>query len=282
MDRRRFLGTISAATLLGNKFARAAGETKSKPQDDRRIPKIGLQLYTVRSLMKKDFEGTLAKVAEMGYQEVEFAGYFDRSPQDIRKILERNHLTAPSAHVDYEVLADKLPGVLGSSKIIGHTYIVCPEVAGNLERSNGWKQAAELFNRVGEASRKAGIQFAFHNHEVEFKKTDGKLPYDILLADTDPNLVKMEMDLFWAIKAGADPLHYFNLYPGRFPMVHVKGMGKNGKMADVSGDGAIDWKGIFAQSGKAGIQHYFVEHDEPKSPLESARNSYEYLKNLRF
>ena len=282
MDRRSFLGTITAATLLRDKLAWAAQDQKNDQKGSRKIEKIGLQLYTVRSEMKKDFAGTLAKVASIGYQEVEFAGYFNQSPQDIRKILDRNNLTAPSAHVDYEVLVEKLPATLDTAKAIGHTYMVCPSIPDNLHRPNGWKKAAETFNHVAEASHKAGIQFAFHNHEVEFKKFDGKVPYDILLAETDPDLVKMEMDLFWTVKGGADPLNYFDRYPGRFPLVHVKGMDKNGKMTDVNGDGAIDWKRIFAQSDKAGIQHYFVEHDEPKSPFDSIKNSYTYLKDLRF
>lgn len=281
MDRRSFLGTITAATLLRSKLAGAVDQ-HAEARDDRKLSNIGLQLYTVRFLMKKDFEGTLTKVAEVGYQEVEFAGYFNHSPQDIRAILDRHGLTAPSAHIDYEVLGDKWPGTLEAAKAIGHTYIVCPSIPDKLHNLDGWKQAAQTFNHAAEASHRAGIQFAFHNHDEVFKKIDGKVPYDVLLAASDPNLVKMEMDLFWIIKGGGDPLHYFDLYPGRFPLVHVKGMDKNGNMADVSGNGAIDWKRIFAQSDKAGIQHYFVEHDEPKAPFDSIRNSYEYLKNLRF
>jgi sugar phosphate isomerase/epimerase len=282
MDRRGFLGTITAATLLRSKFAWTSRDQKDNHRDDRKIEKIGLQLYTVRSAMKNDFEGTLAKVAGIGYQEVEFAGYFNHSPHDVRKILDANGLNAPSAHVDYEVLGEKWPGTLDASRIMGHTYIVCPSIPDNLHRPDGWKRAAEIFNQAAEASHKAGIQFAFHNHEVEFKKFDGKIPYDIVLAETDPNLVKMEMDLFWTVKGGADPLNYFNRYPGRFPLVHVKGMDKNGKMSEVNGNGAIDWKRIFAQSANAGIKHYFVEHDDPNSPFDSIRNSYTYLRDLRF
>lgn len=274
MDRRSFLGAITAATLLHSKLAWIA--------DDRKIEKIGLQLYTVRSEMKKDFEGTLAKVASIGYREVEFAGYFEHSPQDVRKSLDRHGLLAPSAHVDYELLGEKWPGVLNAAKTIGHTYVVCPSIPEKLQRRDGWKQAAKTFNRAAESSRKAGVQFAYHNHDFEFKKFDGTLPYDILLAETDPNLVKMEMDLFWTVKGGADPLNYFDRYPGRFPLVHVKGMDKNGEMSDVSGNGAIGWKRIFSESDKAGIKHYFVEHDEPKSPFDSIKNSFTYLYSLRF
>ena len=276
MDRRRFLGTVTAASLLARRLSWAA--------DGRKIKKIGLQLYTVRRQMKHDLEGTLAKVAEIGYREVEFAGYFDHPAKDIKAMLDRHGLAAPSAHVDYSTLGDKWAQTLADAKTIGHSYIVCPSIPKNVAggHADGWKQAAQALNRAGEASEAAGIQLAFHNHTDEFKPVDGKLPYDILLSETDPNLVKMEMDLFWITKAGFDPLTYFERKPGRFPLVHVKGMDKHGKMTNVSADNSIDWKKIFAQSDRAGIKHYFVEHDEPKSPFDDIRTSFTYLENLRF
>ncbi len=244
--------------------------------------------------MKADFEGTLAKVAAIGYREVEFAGYFDHSPKDVRAILDRLQLTSPSEHVAYAVVQDKWPETLDAAHVVGQTYIVCPWIEESQRKgTDGWKRAAELFNRAGEASHKAGIQFAYHNHTFEFEPSadlGGKVPYDVLLAETDAKLVKMEMDLCWASVAGQDPVSYFERYPGRFPLVHVKDWtkGENGKMSEKDGhmaevgSGSIDWKRLFAQSQKAGIQHYFVEHDEPKSPLESLSNSYKYLQNLRF
>src|SRR2546428_537367 len=130
----------------------------------------------------------------------------------------------------------------------------------------------------------AGIQFGYHNHTFEFVKDQalgGKLPYDVLLAETDPKLVQMEMDLCWITEGGQDPLVYFDRYPGRFPLVHVKDMTKDHQMTEV-GSGAIDWRRIFAQSEKAGMRHYFVEHDEPKAPFDSILTSYEFLRKLRF
>jgi sugar phosphate isomerase/epimerase len=174
------------------------------------------------------------------------------------------------------------PKALDDAHVIGQSFIVCPFIDEKLRSEpDGWKRVGETFNRAGEASKKAGIQFGYHNHNFEFKPQDGKLPYDILLAETDPNLVKMEMDLFWITKGGQDPLKYFDRYPGRFPLVHVKDMKKDGEMTEV-GSGTIDFKRIFAQSDKAGIQHYFVEHDQPKSPLDSSKASFEYLQQLRF
>ena len=292
MNRRTFLGTAAtatAATLLANKFSWAAAEHK--------IDKIGVQLYTVRDQMKADFEGTIAKVASSGYKEVEFAGYFDHTPQQVRAVLDKNGLASPSCHVEYGLLApDKWPAQLESAKVIGQSYIVNPWIPEELRKTDDdWKRAAETFNRAGEESKKAGIQFAYHNHWFEFLPVNGKLPYDTLLKLCDKNLVKMELDLCWITVAGADPLKYFDRYPIRFPLVHVKdvktlpkittgGPQNFGDTVDLTevGSGIIDWKRIFAQSDKAGIKHYIVEHDHPKAPLESIRTSYEYLSKLRW
>lgn len=286
MNRRTFIGTSVAATLVASRPAWSATTHK--------IENLGVQLYTVRDAMKSDFEGTIAKVAAIGYREVEFAGYFDHSPKEVREILDRHHLTSPSEHVPYATVQDKWQETLDAAHIVGQKFIVCPWIEESQRDSmDGWKRAADLFNHAGEASKKAGIQFAYHNHTFEFKSSKalgGKIPYDFLLTQTDPALVKMEMDLCWITVAGSDPLTYFDKYPGRFPLVHVKdwskdehgSMGeKEGQMADV-GSGNIDYKRIFGQSGKAGIRHYFVEHDEPKSPLESLANSYKYLHALNF
>src|SRR6266849_4701210 len=286
MNRRTFLQT-SIATTIASSFSLRAFAAEHK------IDRIGLQLYTVRDAMKTDFEGTISKVAATGYKEVEFAGYFDHPPKDVRAILDKNGLAAPSAHVSYDLVEKKWPETLDDAKIVGHSYVICPWIDENQRKEpTGWKRAADLFNRAGEASQKAGIQFGYHNHSFEFepaKSLGGKMPYDFLLVETDPKLVRMEMDLCWITVGGQDPLTYFERYPGRFPLVHVKdwkgGKGKESeqstKMADV-GSGNIDWKRIFAQSGKAGIRHYFVEHDEPKSAFDSIERSYDYLQRLRF
>jgi sugar phosphate isomerase/epimerase len=291
MDRRTFIGTITAATLLSSRLNWAAVK-------DHKIEKIGVQLYTVREEMKHDFEGTLARVAKIGYREVEFAGLFDHSPRDVKSMLDRNGLTAPSSHVPYKTLGATWPQTLEDAHVLGQSYIVCPSVDEDVRKSpDGWKRVAEAFNRAGEASKKAGIQFAYHNHTLEFVPgTDDKLIYDELLAETDPKLVQMEMDLCWITVGGQDPVKYFQRYPGRFPMVHVKDVRKIPEhkgsqpastdeaylgMTEV-GSGVIDWKRIFANADEAGIKHYFVEHDQPKAPFESITASFEYLHGLRF
>jgi len=303
INRREFLSatltTITAASVLGSRFSFAATQHRAEH--------IGVQLYTVRDAMQQDMDGTLAKVAAIGYKEVELAGftmdggkilYFTHSPEDLKASLDRHGLTAISTHVNYASLSpENFPKVIEVSKMLGHRYIVNPWIDDDIRKQpDGWKQAAATFNRAGEMSKKSGIQFAYHNHWFEWFPVNGKLPYDILLKETDPNLVKMEMDLCWITIAGQDPVKYFNLYPGRFPLVHVKDMKKLPKvtgsgnqdfgdslddMTEV-GSGVIDWKRIFAHADKAGIKYYIVEHDKPKSPFDSIKTSYQYMKALRF
>lgn len=280
MNRRQFVGTLGAAALA-SRFSWAANA--------HRIEKIGLELYTVRDALGKDFEGTLARVAKIGYKEVEFAGMFAKlpdftpAPKHALEVLKANGLTAPATHVPYTALSPaNWPKVIEASEIVGNKYIVNPSIDRELAKTaDGWKKAAETFNRAGKESMRSGIHLGYHNHVEEFKPVDGKLPYDILLTECDPKLVVMEMDLGWAHKAAADPLAYFAKYPGRFPLVHVKDFDKDGDMTEV-GKGVIDWKAIFAKADLGGIKHYFVEHDDPKDPFASAQTSYEYLEKLRF
>jgi sugar phosphate isomerase/epimerase len=292
INRRTFIGTagtVTAATLLTSKLGWAAEHRLSDNT-------IGVQLYTVRDLMKNDFEGTIAKVAQAGYKNVEFAGYFGRTGAQVRAVLDKNGLKAPSTHVQYDELDEKFPSVIETSKTIGLEYVVCPWIPEEMRKSPDiWKQAAEKFNKCGEQCKNAGLQFAYHNHWFEFLPTNGMLPYDELLKMCDANLVKMEMDLCWIIVAGGDPGKYFNEYPGRFPLVHVKdvktlpkvsqgGSQNFGDTVDLTevGSGVINWKKIFSHSEKAGIKYYIVEHDHPKQPLESIKTSYEYLSKLTF
>jgi len=296
MNRRTFISTSIAAAFAASRPSWAAAVTH-------KIDKIGIQLYTLRDAMKTDFEGTIGKVAATGYKEVEFAGYFDHSPRDVRAILDKNGLAAPSCHVGYDVVEKKWPETLDAAHIVGHHYVICPWIDEKQRvEPDGWKRAADLFNRAGEASQKAGIQFGYHNHSFEFQPAEslgGKLPYDFFLAELDAKLVTMELDLCWITVAGKDPLVYFDKFPGRFPLVHVKdfvldpnvtssfsgatgpSVKFKGRLADV-GQGSIDWKRIFAQSEKAGIKHYFVENDEPKSAFDDIKISYNYLRNLQF
>ena len=166
MDRRTFLGTMAAAAL-----ASRGGSAAS-------IQQIGMQLYTVRTDLEKDFAGTIAKVAAIGYKEVEFAGYFNHTPTQVKETLTASGLTSPSAHIDYATLGpDKLPAALDAAHTIGHTFLVNPWIDESIRSQPGsWQRIAETYNRAGEACAKAGIQFAYHNHNFEFAPVDGKLP----------------------------------------------------------------------------------------------------------
>lgn len=293
MNRRTFIGTTGAAAVISSTSPLLWG---TPPAHE--IKALGVQLYTVRAEMKQDFEGTVAGIAKIGYKEVEFAGYFGKTPQETRAIIDKNGLTSPSSHIPMTDLEGKTQEVIEGAHVIGQKFLVCPYLDAKSRTADGYKKLAESCNKVGEAAHKAGIQFCYHNHSFEFEKVEGldKLPLDYLLTSTDPKFVKLELDLCWITVAGQDPLAFFNKYPGRIPLVHVKDWVKEGATQDGNigavghkvdghmtnvGSGSIDFKKIFAQSGKAGIQHYFVENDDAKS-LDDPKASYEYLSKLKF
>jgi sugar phosphate isomerase/epimerase len=285
LDRRTFVGSVAAAAIP--LLAPGRFPFRTAPA---RIQRVGLQLYTVRDLLAKDFAGTLAAVARIGYREVEFAGYFDHPPAQVRSLLQQNGLVAPSAHVSFEALESDWDATLHTASLVGHQYLVCPWIPEERRRTLAeWRAVAQIINRAAASAHAAGIQFAYHNHAYEFAPLEGQRPYDVLLADTDPSLVRLELDLFWITFAGGDPLVYFERYPARFPLVHVKDMlakptpdvAAERVMTDV-GKGTIDWRGIFSHAREAGIEHYFVEYDNPPDALTSIRASFEYLRALEF
>ncbi|MBI1966858.1 MAG: sugar phosphate isomerase/epimerase [Gemmatimonadetes bacterium] len=243
-----------------------------------------MQLYTLRQAMARDVEATLAQVAVIGFTQVEFAGYFGKTPAQMRAILDRHGLAAPSAHIPIEMLSRNWATVLEEAHDLGHRYLCVAWIPAEMRRTvDDYKRVAELFSRAGEESHAHGIRFAYHNHDFELAPLEGRVPLDVLLEETDPAHVWFELDLYWITKGGGDPLAYFNRYPNRFPLVHVKDSAgpPDHRMVDV-GQGTIDWKRIFARRDQAGIRHYFVEHDEPQDPFASIRASYQYLRRLRF
>ncbi|MFQ5675496.1 MAG: sugar phosphate isomerase/epimerase family protein [bacterium] len=287
MQRRDFLrlsagmaiGSISLVDLACGRTE--SDQTPSISSGSKKLKRIGVQLYTVRTLMKDDFEGTIAKVAQLGYEEVEFAGYYDRKPSDVRKLLDELELAAPATHIGLQELQENLDQIIDASAIIGHKFIVCPWLPEDQRTMDGYKSLAEFLNTAGEACKKAGMRLAYHNHSFEFETIDEQVPYDILLNETDPDLMDMEIDLFWIRHAGKDPLAYFANYPGRFKLCHVKDMKSSGEMTSV-GNGVIDFAAIFAKSEQAGLDHFFIEHDQPDDPLDSISKGIRYLENLTF
>lgn len=273
--RRDFLGALAAAAASGfPTHARAA-----------RLGKIGIQLYTVRGDLEKDLEGTLAQVAAVGFAEVEIFDLYGRSPKDVAAALARHGLASPSMHVSLPRIETDFGKTLDAAGELGVRWVVCgwldPEVRGSLD---DYKRHIATFNRAGAEARKAALQFGYHNHDFEFAPLSGTVPYDLLLETTDPGLVLMEMDLYWITKGGRDPLEYFRKYPGRFPLVHVKDMDRTpAKGFTEVGKGIVDFRRVFAQAELGGIRHYYYEQDETPGPaIESAKESYDYLRKLEF
>ncbi|MET4107228.1 sugar phosphate isomerase/epimerase [Hymenobacter sp. UYP22] len=259
---------------------------------------IGLQLYTVRDAMQQDPAAALARIAKLGYNSVEGATYtgnqkfYGMEPAAFAKVLKQNGLIMPSSHYllgEQENNGQATQGTIlhGWDKAVddaaqvGIKYMVCAYLLdserGDLDH---YKLLAERLNKAGERCKKAGIQMAYHNHDFEFAAQNGKLPYDILLKETDKNLVQMELDLYWATKAGHDPVELFKKNPGRFPLWHVKDMDKTPQHSFTEvGNGSIDFKRIFAQAKVAGMRYFFVEQDQtPGSPFDSIQQSITHIK----
>ncbi|HEY2825933.1 MAG TPA: sugar phosphate isomerase/epimerase [Gemmatimonadales bacterium] len=277
MNRRTFVGSLGA---VGVGLASRRSLLSLTPPAT--LDAIGVQLYTVRTAMRQDFDGTLARVAAIGYTKVEFAGYFNRTPEQVKAALAAHRLVAPSTHMQPDVLEKNWEETIAAAHTMGHQYITMAWIDESRRKTiDDWHRIADLFNRSAETAKKAGMGFAYHNHNYEFVPLDGQLPYDILTANTDPQTVNLEIDLYWIASKGIDPLTYIKRYPGRVRMLHAKDMDAAGKMVDV-GSGTFDFKRVFAARREAGLEHVFVEHDEPADAFQSITNSYNYLKGLEF
>jgi sugar phosphate isomerase/epimerase len=278
-DRRTFLSNLGAAALVTS-YSRALTGVFASRAD--KLKRIGMELYTVRSLTAKDLAGTLAQLAKIGYKEVEFAGYFNHPAAEIRSMLDQDGITAPAVHVAITDIENQGDKTFADAKTIGHQWIVVASLPrGQRETADDWKQVAARFNAAGEKVKAAGFRFAFHNHNDVFKKVGGELPIDILMRETDPSLVGYEMDVYWVVNGGGNPVELLQRYPGRFKLLHLKdSMGApDHKMADV-GAGTIDFKAILSHA--KGIDNYFVERDDPTDPMASAMASFNYLSRLEF
>ena len=278
--RRTFLATIGAAavaTACGHSGAAMA----ANPGGRRRLKAVGIQLYTLRRPAAADLAGTLSQLAKIGYKEIEFAGFYNHPATEVRDILKANGLTAPSTHIALNVIQDTPAKLFEESHIVGHEWITVPSLSGRRETVDDWKRTADQFNKAAAQVKAGGFRFAFHNHNAELKPVGGQTPLEILIGATDPSLVSFEMDIYWVVNGGGDPVALLDKYPSRFRMLHVKdSMGPpDHKMADV-GAGVIDFKTIFAHAKSA--EHYFVEHDQPVDPIASAAASYKTLSTMEF
>ena len=289
MNRRDFL----ARAGLGA-GALAAWRTPGLVADPYGLP-IGLQLYTVRDHIEKDMAGTFKRVAEIGYRDVEIGGTFDfygKKPAELKRMLNDNGLRPLSTHFTGKQLKSQLAKCIADARECGITFIGLASLNGKDRQSlEAIKRDADWFNQMGEAANKAGGHFFYHGHNFDYASVQGVVEYDELLRRTDPKLASFQLDCFWCVRAGKDPVDYFNRFPGRFLQLHIKDL-KPGYPPSTGGDdrpgaftevgkGVIDWPRIFKAAPKGGLQHYYVEQDEcDRDTLESARISYEYLHKL--
>jgi len=292
LTRRQFLEKTVEGISVGAAAVATIAEAEAWGAGQLAWPKpIGLEIYTVRQAYAKDPAGTLKKVGETGYREVEVTT--EVPAETLKGYLRAANLTAPSTYPEAPKDIDDWKRTLDRVHPYGFHYIV---VGDNPKMdADAWKRRADLFNECGKLAQSAGLQFCYHAHYHEFAPLNGTSGYDIMLKRCDPKLLKMEMDVFWATYAGQDPIAYFQKYPGRFPLLHIKDF-KRGFPTSTSdfpydsgpnpfapaGQGRIDWRKIFAHARQAGAQHIFVEQDRcDGSPFEAIKISFDYLKNLR-
>ena len=314
-NRRKFLqqsGTFALSALLLPRLGQAANvfaPTASTP--------IGLQLYTLGDLMTTDTKGTLQKLAAIGYKEVESAGsqkgnFYGFTPKEFSAMVKDAGMHWRSAHVGgapfsmaqimkmaktaddsarIQKMAERLKNRPKTANLKenfqeladnaaegGLSYLVCSSIP--VSTMDEIKTAVEVFSKAGEACKRNGVQFAYHNHQTEFDEIEGHRPFDYILDNTDKDLVKMELDLAWATKAKQDPVQLFKLHPGRYPLWHVKDLDKTTMMPAEVGSGVVDFPRIFANAKESGMKYFFVEQDGAPTPLQNVTNSYNYLNKL--
>jgi sugar phosphate isomerase/epimerase len=281
MKRREFIQTASFAAvglLSLPSFMAAAKGNKA----------LGLQLYTLRSTIPNDPKGVLKQVSEYGYKEIEAYGYKDgkiygMDYSEFNSYVKSLGMTVTSGHYGIDIIRGSWEKAVLDAKAAGQKYMVCPYL-NEPERTSidDYKKRCEEFNKAGELCNKHGIRFNYHNHAFEFKEMNGQIPYDVMLAELNPKMVGMEMDIFWVVNAGFDPLKYFEKYPGRFEQWHVKDMDKSdkNKNADI-GSGSIDFKPIFAKAKQSGMKHFYIEQESyPGEPIKSVEASAKYMKTI--
>jgi sugar phosphate isomerase/epimerase len=304
LHRRKFIKqsfAASTATILLSKNASAFFSDKD-------LHPIGLQLFTFFGMIDEDPKGVLKKISEIGYKEIESAfskkgGYYGMTAKAFRDYLEGIGMTWRSHHVlgapfklppgakmptdkdgkplvlpPMKNLKDNMQELVDDVAAVGLPFLVCANTP--VSTMDDVKTSIEVLNKTGEACKKAGVRFCYHNHDAEFKEVDGKKPYDLMLSQLDKDNVSFELDLAWAIKGGADPVELFNQHPGRFPLWHVKDLDATHETILPVGEGTIDFKRIFAASSVAGMKNIFVEHDMPKDAYASITTSIGNLKKL--
>ncbi|MFB0553223.1 MAG: sugar phosphate isomerase/epimerase family protein [Phycisphaerae bacterium] len=284
VSRRGFIAkSVAAAAVLASSADGASQDQKKKERAknrSRRRAPIGLQLYSVREDCKKDLPGTIATVAKMGYKGVEFAGYYDRSAKQLRKMLDDNGLVCCGTHTGLDtLLGDNLARTIEFNRTLGNKYLIVPGLPEKYRASRqAWLDTAKLFNELAEKVKPHGMLVGYHNHSIEFTAMDGELPWDTFYGNTRKDVI-MQIDVGNAIHGGADPLPYLYKYPGRAITVHVKEFSKTNKKALI-GEGDVNWKAFFALCRAVGETEWYIVEQESYAypPLECVERC---LRNLR-
>jgi sugar phosphate isomerase/epimerase len=285
-NRRDFLKTtlgVSAGSLLLPAFARSGAS--GRMSSSRHVKDIGIQLYTVRNEMMADPVATLKRLAKIGFKELESArsdkgNYYGFAPKEIRKITGDLGMKLRSGHVHVD---NEWQKSIDDATETGQEYLISAVLPTPGQTVENYQRSADTFSKYGEDCKKSNLSFGYHNHNTEFEVVDGKILYDILVERSDPKLVKMEMDIGWVVAAGHDPLQYFNKYPGRFELWHLKDVDMTRKQSTEFGKGSLDIKKLLQHGEQSGMKHFFLEQEEySHDAFESVQIDYDYLVKLNY
>jgi sugar phosphate isomerase/epimerase len=316
---RDFLRNSGALAISGLLFQKL--DAASFFSDYAHLNKIGLQLFSIPKLLEKDFAGTMKMIADIGYKEVELfgpypfstdeakerwkkivpsvgfsgSGFFGLSIKEVKKILGDNGLSSPSMHTDLSSLQNNMEQLAEGAHELGAMYVILPsyETQPNLD---AYKRLADKFNDIGAHAQKLGIRFAFHNHGNGLKEMEGKIPLELIIEQTDPKSVYLQMDIYWTTAGGIDPSTLLDKYPGRYRLIHLKDMTKQARFSGDGGDpkqwielwpfmadagsGVLDLKKIITHAKKSGVEHFILERDMVPDPDVALVKSYKYLSQI--
>lgn len=317
MNRRNFIQASAALTALG------LLESNSLLANPAMLNKIGIQLFSLPKTLEKDFRGGINMLSKMGYREIEMygpfpfsaqtaidrwaavtpslgfsgSGYFGLTAVEVKKIMDENKITVPAIHTDFETLRTRMSQLAEAAHTIGFKYVVLPSLpAENRKTLDDYKKTVDIFNKIGEEAVKLGLRFGYHNHGYGLQALEGTIPVQMIIENTDPKYVFLEMDLFWTVAGGVDPVTWLKKYPGRYKMMHVKNMKQKVRFSGDGGDskqwielfpqmttadtGALDLKSILGAAKKSGVEHFFVEQDMVQQPEVALKKSIDYLKTF--
>lgn len=316
LNRRDFLKVSGASTAAG--LFTACGSRTAVPADAQGLERVGLGLFSIPTLLEQDFAGTMEMLAGIGYKEIETfgpypfsapeaqerwntitpalgfqgSGYFGLTAQQVKEVLDRNGLSSPSMHIDLETLRTRMGETAEAAHVLGQRYVIIPS-AGAQPDLDGYRRLADEFNQIGASAVANGIRFAYHNHGYGLAEVEGEIPLNVILEQTDPELVDFQMDVYWTVAGGADPVAYLDAYPGRYRLMHVKDMTEHVRFSGDGGDpqqwmelfpymtdagsGVLDLPAILSQARASGVEHFLVERDLAPNPSEALQRSYDYL-----